>query len=269
MKKSSTFDLTRRGFMAAGSAVAVTAGFGGVSRAAVADCAGFAHRQAARLSIAYLRGSENWDYLRGLTPTLEAMSEDLNVDEAPLIGAEALASGDPGFAARGARVTIHGLIAEPSDRLPAMLLKARYRPYHEATHIAWGFEGSALCCAQPPASFVLPVHAGGGLQLSLEVWPRGSKTEKTDPTIAEANFELGATLGEAKLRRGAYLMAWGLPGGPKLPVWTRYRAIAERIETPEEGMPETRRFMVTDTSGAAKALPALMLTVDYGDEAPA
>ena len=146
-----------------------------------------------------------------------------------------------------------------------MLLKARYRPYHEATHIAWGFEGSALCCAQPPASFVLPVHAGGGLQLSLEVWPRGSKTEKTDPAIAEANFELGTTPGEAKLRRGAYLMAWGLPGGPNLPVWTRYRAIAERIETPEEGMPETRRFMVTDAIGATKALPAVMLTVDYGD----
>ena len=269
MKKSSIFDLTRREFMAAGSVVAVTAGFGGFGRAALADCAGFGHQRAARLSIAYLRGSENWDYLRGLTPTLEAITEDMDVDEAPLIAADALVGGDSGFAARGARVTIHGLIAEPSDRLPAMLLKAHYRPYHEATHMAWGFEGSALCRAQPAASFTLPVHAGGGLQLSLEVWPRGGNTELTDPAIAEAYFGLGATPGEAKLRRGAYLMAWGLPGGPKLPVWSRYRAIAERIETPEAGMPETRRFMLTDATGAAKAPPAVMLTVDYSDAAAA
>ncbi len=64
-------------------------------------------------------------------------------------------------------------------------------------------------------------------------------------------------------------MDWGLPGGPKLFAWTGYRAIAEQIETPEEGMPETRRFMVTDASGAAMALPALMLSVDYADGVPA
>jgi uncharacterized protein YcbX len=45
--------------------------------------------------------------------------------------------------------------------------------------------------------------------------------------------------------------------------------IAEQIETPEEGLPETRRFMVTDVTGAAIALPALMLTVDYADGVPA
>ncbi len=266
MKKSSIFELTRRDFAAAGAAVAVTAGLGGMSRAALAGCAGSSHRQTARLSIAYLQGSENWDYLRGLTPTLEAVTEEMTLEEAPLIAADAVASGDPGFAARDARVSIQGLIAEPSDRLPAMLLKAHYRPYHETAYMVWGFEGSTLCCAQQPASYALPIDAGVGLQLSLEVRPRGGNTNAAEPLIAEAKFVLGATPGEAKLRRGAYLMSWGLADGPKLPVWTGYRVIAERIETPEEGLPETRRFMVTDASGAAKALQAVMLTVDYGDE---
>ena len=64
-------------------------------------------------------------------------------------------------------------------------------------------------------------------------------------------------------------MTWGLPGASMLSAWTGCRVIAEQIETPEEGMPETRRFMVTDVSGAAVALPALMLTVDYGGGVPA
>ena len=164
MKKSSNFELNRRNFVAAGSAVVAAVGFGGVGRA-LADNAGVGHGQAARLSIAYLQGSENWDYLHGLTPTLDATIDDMAADEASLIAADALVCGDSSFAARGARVKIHGMIAESSNRLPRMLLKARYRPYHDASHIAWGFEDSALGGAQPAVSFALPVDTGTGLQL--------------------------------------------------------------------------------------------------------
>jgi len=148
--------------------------------------------------------------------------------------------------------------------LPTMLLRTHYRPYHEETHIAWGFEDSTDSSAQPGTTFTMPVDASTGLQLSLEV-RRPGKSIATDPAIAEARFDLGATPGEAKLRRGVYLMTWGLPGEPMSSTWTGCRAIAEQIEKPGEGMPETRRFMLTDVSGAAKDLPALMLTVDYGD----
>ena len=269
MKKSSSFNLSRRNFVATGSAVVATVGFGGIGRAALADGSGMGHQKAAGLSIAYLQGSENWDYLHGLTPTLVATTDDMAVDEAVLIAADALKSGDSGFAARGARIKVHGMITEQSDRLPPMLLRAHYRPYHEETHIAWGFEDSPFCCPQPGTTFTLPVDAGAGLQLSLEVPSHDGSSVMIDPAIAEARFDLGATPGEAKLRRGAYLMTWGLPGAPMISAWTGCRVIAEQIETPEEGMPETRRFMVTDVSGAAKALPALMLTVDYGDGVPA
>ena len=265
MKKSSNSKLTRRNFVATGSAVVATIGFGGVGRAAWADRSGFGHQQAAGLSIAYLQGSENWDYLHGLTPTLAAATDDMAVDEALLIGANTLASGDPGFATQGARITIHGMISEPSNQLPPMLLKARFHPYHDETHMAWGFEDSTLGNAQSGTAFTMPVNANSGVQLSVEMRALGDESV----SIAEAQFVLGATPGEAKLRRGAYLMTWGLPGAPMLSAWTGCRVIAEQIETPEEGMPETRRFMVTDVTGAAVALPALMLTVDYGDGVPA
>jgi len=268
MKKSSSFNLSRRNFVATGSAVVATVGLGGVGRAALADYSGIGHQKAAGLSIAYLQGSENWDYLHGLTPTLAATTDEMAIDEAMLVDADALASGDPGFAARGARIKIHGMITKRSDRLPPMLLRTHYRPFHEETHIAWGFDDSADSCAQPGTTVNVPIDPSAGLQLSLEM-PRPGRILATDPAIAGARFVLDAIPGEAKLRRGAYLMAWGLPGAPIDSAWSGYRVIAEKIETPEEGMPETRRFMVTDTSGAAKALPALMLTVDYGDEVPA
>ena len=69
------------------------------------------------------------------------------------------------------------------------------------------------------------------------------------------------------LRQGAYLMSWALPSGTVDPGWSRYRAIAERTERPEEGMPEIRRFMIADASGQANSLPAVMLTVDYAEGA--
>jgi len=262
MKKSSNRKLTRRNFVASGSAVVATIGFGGIGRA---DYAGLGHQKAAGLSIAYLQGSENWDYLHGLTPTLAATTDDMMVDEALLIGASTLASGDPRFAFQGARVTIHGLISEPSNKLPPMLLKTRFRPYHDTTHLAWDFEDFTRGDAQSGTAFTMPVNADSGVQLSLEMRPRGEELV----SIAEAQFVLDATRGEAKLRRGAYLMTWGLPDAPMLSAWSGCRVIAEQIETPEEGMPETRRFMVIDATGAAVALAALMLTVDYGDGVPA
>jgi len=265
MKKSSNLNLSRRNFVTTGSAVVATVGFGGIGRAALADCTGFGHHEAAGLSIAYLQGSENWDYLQGLTPTLAATTDEMAVDEAVLIAADALASGDSGFASRGARIKVHGMISHRSDQLPPMLLRTHYLPYHEETHIAWSFEDSADSCAQPGTTFTMPVDASAGLQLSLEM-PVSGKSIATDPAVAAARFVLGATPGEAKLRRGAYLMTWGLPGAPMESALTGCRVIAEQIETPEEGMPETRRFMVINASGAAKDLPALMLTVDYGDE---
>jgi len=63
----------------------------------------------------------------------------------------------------------------------------------------------------------------GWLRLSLEI----------GPALAEAHFDLGDAPGRAKLRRGAYLMSWALPSGTADPGWSRYRAIAERIERPE------------------------------------
>lgn len=268
MKKSSSTKLTRRNFVATGSAVVATVGFGGIGRAALADCTGIDRQKTAGLSVAYLQGSEDWDYLHGLTPTLARTTDDMAVDETVLITADAMESGDFGFAARGARVKIHGMISERADRLPPMLLRTHYRPYHEETHVAWGIDNSADGCAQPGTTFAVPVDASAGLQLSLEM-PRSGKSLAADPAIAEARFVLGAMPGEAKLRRGAYLMTWGLPDAPIASGWNGYRVIAERIETPEEGMPETRRFMVTDASGVAKALPALLLTVDYRDGVPA
>lgn len=262
MKKDPTFALTRRDFVAAGSALAVA---GGLGRSALADCAGVAHRRTARLSVAYLQGSDGWDHLRGLTPTPAVPGEDAPVDEAPLVAADALSHGDPAFALRGARLTIHGLVGDPDRRLPAMLLKAHYQPYHDTAHTVWGFEGTDLCCARPATSFVQPVAVGAGLRLSLEMWPRGADATQTDPAVAEAVFDLGVLPGTAKLRRGAYLMSWALPDGPAPRAMTRLRAVAERIDPPEEGMAAVRRLAITDAAGAARSLSAVLFTVEYGD----
>lgn len=265
MKNSSSFKLTRRKFVATGSAVVVSAGLGGVGHAAFADYTISGIHRAGRLSIAYLQGSENWDHLHGLTPTLAAVTDDMIVDKAPLVGASSLAKGDSGFTTRGARITIHGLIAEPSSLLPPMLLKAHYLPYHDTTHIAWSFEGSSSNTAPAGSSFTVPVDASNGLRLSLEMQPSSSNSVAGSPTVADAQFVLGATSGEAKLRRGAYLLTWGLADAPMLFAWTGCHVVAERIEMPEEGMPETRCFMVADAAGKPRSLPALMLTVEYAD----
>ncbi len=267
MKKFSAFNLSRREVLAAGSALAATAGITNAAYAGAGGC--FGHQRTAQLSVAYLQGSETWDYLHGLTPDLGAVTEDMTVDEAPLIAAESIASGDVSFAVRGARIAIHGLVAKPTAGLPAMHLKAHYQPYHEGTHVAWGFEGSELCCAQPATAFTMPVEAGTGLRLSLEVRPRGSQAEDGEAAVAETKLGLGVLPGGAKLRRGAYLMAWGLPDGPLLPPWSRYRVVAEQIEAPGEGLRASRRFMVQDASGAATTLQAVLLTVDYGDSVSA
>ena len=47
MKKSSSFNLSRRNFVATGSAVVATVGFGGIGRAALADGSGMGHQKAA------------------------------------------------------------------------------------------------------------------------------------------------------------------------------------------------------------------------------
>ncbi len=257
MKTSRFFEITRRELMVAAPAVAAAAGLGTMGRAALAGCVGHGERQAAKLSLAYLQGSEAWDYLQGLTPTLRAVAEDMEVDEAPLVPAEFMISGDPSFARRGARVTVHGPLSAETDRLPAMVMKAHFRPYHEAVHAAWGYQGTVLSRAQPATAFTVPIDAVTGLRLSLEI----------GPALAEAHFDPGDAPGRAKLRRGAYLMSWSLPSGTADPGWRRYRVIAERIERPEEGMPEIRRFMIADAAGQAKSLPAVMLTVDHAEGA--
>ena len=244
MKTSRYLEITRRDLMVAAPVLAAAVGLGTMGRSALASCFGHGEQQAAKLSLAYLQGSEAWDYLQGLTPTLPAVAEDMEVDEAPLVPAETMISGDQSFATRGARVTVHGPLSAET-RLPAMVMKAHSRPYHEAVHAAWGYQGPETPRAQPAIAFTVPVDAATGLRLSLEV----------GPALAEAHFDLGDAPGRAKLRRGAYLMSWGLPSDTADPGWRRYRAIAERIERPEEGMPETRRFMIADASGQAKSLP--------------
>ena len=269
MKDPRTFAPTRREVLVAVPAVAAAVGVGSVGRTALAGCGGADHERTARLSLAFLQGSEQWDHLQGLTPTLEAVTEDMTVDEAPLVPADALIVGDGGFATRKARVMVHGLLAEPSDRHPMVRIAAHYRPFHDTAHIAWGFDGATTCCSTPATEFTVPVDAATGLQLSVEVRPRGTGPDDADSAFAEATFSLGIAPGRAKLRRGVYLMAWDMPTGAPLPAWQRYRVIAERIETPEDGMPATRRFMLTDATGAAKALPAVMLSIDYADAASA
>jgi hypothetical protein len=269
MKDPWSFAPTRREVLVAVPALAAAVGVGGVGRTALAGCTGADHEQAARLSVAFLQGSEQWDHLRALTPTLEAVTEEMAVDEAALVPADQLISGDGGFATRGARVMVHGLLGEPSDRHPAMRIAARYRPFHDASYLAWGFDGSTACCSSPATEFTVPVDAAVGLQLSVEVQPRDAETDGIDLAVAEATLGLGIAPGQAKLRRGIYLMAWDMPAGASLPAWHRYRVIAERIETPEDGMPASRRFMLTDATGAARTLPAVMLSIDYADAADA
>lgn len=260
MKTSRLFEISRRDLMVTAPVVAAAVGLGGPGRAALAGCTGHGEQLAAKLSLAYLQGSEAWEFLQGLTPTLHAVAEDMEVDEAPLVPAETMMSGDANFAKYGARVTVHGPLSEETDRrLPAMVMKAHFRPHHDAVHAAWGYQDPEMSGAQPGTAFTVPVDAATGLRLSLEV----------GPAVAEAHFDLGDAPRQAKLRRGAYLMSWGPPSGWVDPGWSRYRAIAERIEKPEDGMPEVRRFMIANAFGQAKSLPAVMLTVDYAEAATA
>lgn len=267
MKKSKFSQMTRREFVLAAPAVAAAACLGGLGRIAPAAAADLKQDSAGRFSIAYLEGSEQWDHLHCLAPTPEGVGGETTMDQARLVPADTLWSGDGSFAERGARVTIHGLLGEAPDNLPEMEMKARYRPFHESQSVLWGFQGSPTHAAQPATSFSAPIDAGTGLELSLELRPRKDRSRETEPETAEARFTPGAAPGQAKLRRGVYLLAWDLSSGSALPDWSRYHAIADRIAKPEEGLPEIRRFMLTDAFGPVKTLPALVMSVDYADQA--
>ncbi|MEM7221462.1 MAG: hypothetical protein AAF495_00695 [Pseudomonadota bacterium] len=261
MRKSPRFTLSRRDLMVLAPATAVTAGLSGVSGAALAGpgCGG-AHT--AKLAVAYLSGSETWAHLDGLSPTLEALSEDAEHDEAPLVTASSLASGDQAFAERSARISLHGLMSEPSADLPDMRLMAHFEPYHELTHQTWCYEGSGPNCGSDSGDLTLPIDPAHGMKLSLEVQTPDEET----PAVAEANFAVGEAFGRPKLRRGAYLIAWDRPGGRQSShPWFGLKAIVERVPEPSEGVTAVRRFMVAGTDATPLRVPALLMTVDFAE----
>lgn len=262
MKKASMSRMTRREFVLAAPAAAVAAGLGltGLTASArpVAE-----HAPSPGLSVGYLQGSEEWNHLQGLSPTLDAVTGETLMDQARLVPAEALAQGDGRFAGRDARVTVHGFLTDAPHDLPRMRMQVGFRPYHGLQSVVWGYEGSSICCAQPASMFTVPIHADSGLQLSLDVSVRGSGSSLP----VEAVFSPGSAPDQLKLRRGVYLLSWHLPSAPGAPDWSRYRAFAERIEQQEPGIPAMRRFMIADAGGAVKSLPVLVMSVAYADEA--
>lgn len=260
MTKPRNLELSRRHVMALAPAIALTAGLTGVGRSALAEPGRGSAAHTAGLALGYMVGSETWDHLDGLTPTLERLDETAVRDEAPLVTASSLATGDGAFAARGARVILHGFMAEPDAGLPAMHLKTHYVPHHELTHLAWSYQGAESCCGTTTTELTLPAHPDHGMKLSLEVRAEGA----VEPSRAEAVFTLGEVFGRPKLRRGAYLMSWHLSSDRQAThLWPGMRAIAERVPEASKGIKVTRRLMVAGVDRRPVRLPALLMTVDY------
>lgn len=122
-----------------------------------------------------------------------------------LLDATALPEGDGGFTQDGARITIRGVFDAPAvtgDDLTSLSISVDFSPFQPILYHAWGFERVPVPNLSGPVSLTVPIAAGSGLSLLVDM-ARPAGAEQVRLSLAA-----GVGRGAPKLLQGAYILAW-------------------------------------------------------------
>ncbi len=160
------------------------------------------------LSVGYLLGSADIPGARALAwRTMRGRSRE---EDAVVIPASSLPSGDPNLGARGVRLWVNGLYPRDlgEEALPRLIQLdqitwTRDRATRQrARYFAWSFRRDPAPQGASPVRFVAAVGRNQPLELALTVVPAsGGK-----PQVRRAQFTLGMESGAPRLERGVYLL---------------------------------------------------------------
>ena len=241
-----------------------------------------------KVRIGYWDESERLESFEGLThaaegPLVDALNEPVPHADCTepcchrIVDAAAMREGDPRFAKRGARVTIHGLFLAGGarrDDLCAMSLFVHAGPSRRVPFLAWGCDSAIASNAGSPNVFRVAVEKTSGLSVSFDVAEPGRLAARDrSPLDADScqdhlvtHFAIDDARGKPKLRRGVYLLSWS--GSGSLPRWENYEMEVVRPVRAEDAMDEatglfSRLARRRSRTSSSREFPYLLVSVDF------
>jgi hypothetical protein len=143
-------------------------------------------------------------------------------EQAAVVAADRLQTGDTRFARDGARLAIRGLFPQLDPvalhGLEMLTVDVAYEPYHTTPFQAWSFFNGSTPRSSSPVALTLPVDAATGLNLVVTY----RTTSMPEPIAVMARFALRDEDDTPKLRAGTYFV--GLPDQHgTFPDWQQYQ----------------------------------------------
>ena len=240
-----------------------------------------------RLRIGYLAGSDRIPSFADLTHSTRGFVDACNqqVDrescaellQSPIVDADRVASGDPGFLRHGARLRVHGMYhthGARADKVPGVHMYAHLRPYHAIPFHVWGMDNNDPHGGSAANEVCLPVAERQGLTVSFGIrdanGPRtSSNLTPLSPEFCDdhlvARFSVGHEAGTPKLRRGLYFVSFGNDAQSRPPSWRRRRVEVAQIDADknvEQGGVLCSSMTEPELS-LARPISYVLMSIDY------
>jgi hypothetical protein len=141
-------------------------------------------------------------------------------EEATIIDAESLGSGQSHFPHSSASLKLHGFCTDKAETRVAQVEKlsidVSFAPFHDIVFRAWSFQNSIPASSSCPTAMTVPIAASHGLNMNLTVQQTADSPTLHIPLQLAANGS-----DKPKLREGHYFL--GMPGqDSSVPKWDDY-----------------------------------------------
>lgn len=240
-----------------------------------------------RLRIGYLAGSDRIPSFADLTHSTRGFVDACNqhVDhesctellQTPIVEADRVASGDPGFVQHGARLRVHGMYhthGARADKVPGVQMYAHMQPFHAIPFQIWGLDHNDTHGGSAANGVCVPIAKRDGLTVSFAVRGANDPRPSTDltplnPAFCDdhlvARFSVGHEAGTPKLRRGLYFVSFGNDAQSRPPSWRRRRVEVAQIDADknvEQGGVLCSRMAEPEMS-FARPISYVLMSIDY------